>query len=595
MTLYQNEPLAFQVQYNGDYGFVLDSMRWKTLDVPDFLRKHLKKEKKQAFEILFTARTNGSPYYRSAGLVYPSQNEPDQLASYLTEALREQVTYQPVARERILLNGRIATRVDYRITTDEYDYQVADYFIKGHDHVVRLLFSSFPEKPIRDADMIMGQMPMVRVGKEAEDIIKYGFAPYEVIDSTRPNNPFDLATQAFDRNANYGGALQALQEEASYYRDSRLKQIYGQALATWQAALQEYGAARKSYLSMFATHNPASSAEQQATVNELQVHPAVETILAKANSAQILILNEAHHDPAGRALLQQLLPGLHQLGYRHLGLEALNPEDTTLAYHGFPTIKTGFYISEPQFTSTLRTALDLQYEVFAYESTVTCKPPMDAPPRYCQNQRDRIQAEQIAAYLEENPGEKMVILCGFQHVEEKARQGWVKMAEQLRMQTGIDPLTVDQVYLSGNQPNAWYHAIRETQPTDEAVTFHSDQDTWLPAIRLGYTDLLVYHPEYGQKEGYPEWFAEDKIWKTLDLRETEAVQGGRWLQIFYENEWAATKEAVPVLQVPAQRMKPFLRVPLPTGTFTLVLRDLKGNVRGEMPLRVAQENNSTDN
>jgi len=39
ILLYQNEPLAFQVKYNGDYDFVLDFMRWKTLGVPAFLRK----------------------------------------------------------------------------------------------------------------------------------------------------------------------------------------------------------------------------------------------------------------------------------------------------------------------------------------------------------------------------------------------------------------------------------------------------------------------------------------------------------------------------------------------------------------------------
>jgi len=593
MTSYQNESLAFQVQYNGDYDFVLDSMRWKTLDVPDFLRKHLKKEKEQAYEILFTARTNGSPYYRSVGVVYPNQTNPDSLADYLTKALQTQVTYHAVDREHILLEGRIATRLDYQLKTDAYDYDITDYLIKGPDHVVRLVFTSFPEKPIRDSDMIMGQMPRVRVSVEAQDIVDYGFAPYERTDTSRPGNPFELATRAFHPTANYGGALQALQEEADFYQQSRMNQFYGQALATWQAALQDYRAARESYRSLF-TYDESFSAKQRAETQALRATPAVETLLAKADSAQILILNEAHHDPAGRAFLQKLLPGLYDRGYRHLGLEALSPSDTTLAHYGFPTVQSGVYLQEPQFAATLRTALDLGYDVFPYESTGTCKPPMDAPPRYCENRRDRLQAEHIAEYLTRHPEAKIVILCGYQHVEEKTSRGWTKMAEQIRMQTGINPLTVDQVYLSGNQPNAWYHALAKTQSTDESTMLMDEQSYWLPTVRNGVTDLIIYHPEPKMEEGYPVWYTEDKQWKTLDLGDTEASKDARWLQVFYESEWTTTREAIPVLQIPAHRVKPLLRVPLPEGSFTLVLRDHRGTVRGEMPLSVGPGSDSTE-
>jgi hypothetical protein len=97
-----------------------------------------------------------------------------------------------------------------------------------------------------------------------------------------------------------------------------------------------------------------------------------------------------------------------------------------------------------------------------------------------------------------------------------------------------------------------------------------------------------------EEKGYPEWYTKDKIWKTLDLRDTEAVNGSRWLQVFCEDEWAATKDAVPVLQIPAHRVKPLLRVPLPEGALTLVLRDHLETVCGEMPLRVKKDADSSD-
>lgn len=584
LATYQNPSLAFQIEYNGDYRFAIDSLRWKTLDLPRFLRKQLKKDRQADFEILFTAHTNGSPYYRSAGMVYPRYQAPDTLANLVVHQMQDQTDFHLLDRSYTLLQAQVALRLHYRLSADDHEYEFVEYLIGGDAHILRLLFVTYPEKPVTDADLVMGQMPMVRVFREAGDIMVPGFAPLRANAETSLPDPFAFAQDLFRREANYGGVLHNLEEKRATYTKGRLRGAYQQAMATWYAALQDYSSAREAYRSAFAKkEDPRPSAEQYRVADQLRGVPAREVILAKADSAQVLILNEAHHDPAGRALLQDLLPDLWEKGYRHLGMEALMPGDTTLAHFGFPTVQTGFYTREPQFAATLRSALAMGYHLFDYEADQPCRPGPDAPPRYCANFRDRRQAERIAAYLDQHPGEKVVLFCGYDHVEERARNGWVKMAENLQQVSGIDPLTVDQTTLNGQRPNTWYTTLQERVVGREPMVLQQFGRYWMPPGRAGFTDLVVYHPPPQWQAGFPAWYTKGKVWTTLDLSDT---QGTRWLQIFHDQEWRRTQQAVPVLQIPAHRMEKKLRVPLMAGTYVLVLRDLNGAVLGEMSLQV---------
>ena len=98
---------------------------------------------------------------------------------------------------------------------------------------------------------------------------------------------------------------------------------------------------------------------------------AIEYILEKAKEHQIVIINEGHHMPQHRVFTTQLLEGLKEQGFNHLGLETYfaNPKaDSLLQENGYPTLKSGYYTKEPQFGNLVREAHKQGYKVFGYES-----------------------------------------------------------------------------------------------------------------------------------------------------------------------------------------------------------------------------------
>ena len=73
---------------------------------------------------------------------------------------------------------------------------------------------------------------------------------------------------------------------------------------------------------------------------------AVEYILEQAKKHQVLIINEGHHMPQHRVLSTQLLDGLKEQGFKHLGLETYyssSKADSIIDRNGYPTLKSGYY------------------------------------------------------------------------------------------------------------------------------------------------------------------------------------------------------------------------------------------------------------
>ncbi len=133
--------------------------------------------------------------------------------------------------------------------------------------------------------------------------------------------------------------------------------------------------------------------------------PAVEALLDKAATTQVLILNEAHHKPQHRVFTRLLLRGLYERGYRYLGLEALSNCasgfcDSTLNERGYALNSpiTGTYVTEPQMGNLIREAIALGFEVFPYDQF--------------SKDRELDQAKHIAAFMEAHPDGKIVLPPG---------------------------------------------------------------------------------------------------------------------------------------------------------------------------------------
>lgn len=230
-----------------------------------------------------------------------------------------------------------------------------------------------------------------------------------------------------------------------------------------------------------------------------QPQPAVETLLDKAATAEVLMLNEAHHKPQHRVFTRSLLPGLYERGYRYLGLEALSNCasgfcDSTLNERGYALNSpiTGTYVTEPQMGNLIREAIALGFEVFPYEQF--------------SKDRERDQAQNIAAFMEAHPDGKVVLHCGWYHLLEAENRGYTYMAAHLRELTGADPLTVYQDVLveRHSTPESPFYRMVGTY---EAPTVFTDAQGELYNGHIGFAhfDALVYHPRTTYQRNRPAW------------------------------------------------------------------------------------------
>ncbi|WP_199141916.1 hypothetical protein [Pedobacter sp. ASV12] len=180
-------------------------------------------------------------------------------------------------------------------------------------------------------------------------------------------------------------------------------------------------------------------------VNNIKAHgvpnnEAIDRMLAEAQQAQVLMINENHYYPQHRLLVTELLPRLKSLGYTYLALEALEaPNDSLLNNQGaFPTLNTGFYTREQNYGNLLREAIKLGFKLVAYENT---DDKMD---------REIGQADQLyRRTLAIDPKAKVLVLVGIDHLLEKPT-AWGKkwMATVFKEKYHIDPLTISQTHLN---------------------------------------------------------------------------------------------------------------------------------------------------
>ena len=134
-------------------------------------------------------------------------------------------------------------------------------------------------------------------------------------------------------------------------------------------------------------------------------------ILKRAKNEEIVIINEAHHNPKHRLFTKSLLRELYQNGFRYLGLEAL--DDTQINTRKFPNQTSGFYTNEPEFGNLIHEAIQLGFTVFGYEATEFANA----------KEREIAQAKNILAFLGTQPKGKVLIHCGFDHAYEGEVRG----------------------------------------------------------------------------------------------------------------------------------------------------------------------------
>ena len=297
---------------------------------------------------------------------------------------------------------------------------------------------------------------------------------------------------------------------------------------------------------------------------DLKPVPAAEYIIKSSRSSQVVIINEAHHQPLHRVFTESLLEGLYQNGFRYLGLEAL-AEDSLINTRKYPLQSDGYYTNEAQFGNMLRKALEIGFTVFGYEADSSG------------NVREKGQAANISKIFKRDPGAKMLIHCGFSHVLEGAVPVWGKaMAGEIKALTGIDPLTIDQVDLTEHSTAQHESEYYKPDHIGEAAIFTDRKGKPVKLASSGQkTDLQVMHPRSKFIQGRPAWLLRNSLVPyslkqlNLDLKYPALVAAYR------EDE---EKYSVPVDQIEIINTVDKVLI-LKGGKYRLKITDVEGNVQ----------------
>ena len=248
---------------------------------------------------------------------------------------------------------------------------------------------------------------------------------------------------------------------------------------------------------------PALSVKDSLYVRSFHPKPAREYIVQRAEKEQVLIINEAHHQPLHRTFVTSLLKGLYAQGYRYLGLETLGYKDSMLNLLRYPLQESGYYSKEPQFGNLIREALRLGFTLFSYETNEEVNGGF-----HNGKFREIDQARNIAAFMKKHPG-KYLIHCGYAHVIEGPYPSWEKaMAGRLKEYTGINPFTIYQEALTEHSSPRYeepdYGLISFPQP---AVLINKEGSVYNGYARDSSYDVRLYHPRTQYVHGRPDWLS----------------------------------------------------------------------------------------
>ncbi len=293
--------------------------------------------------------------------------------------------------------------------------------------------------------------------------------------------------------------------------------------------------------------------------------PAKEFLVERSRAHQIVIINEAHHQPLHRVFTESLLEDLYRVGFRYLGLEGL-AEDSLINIRKWPLVQDGYYTREPQFGNMVREALRLGFRVFGYEA-----------PGKRGAEREKGQAANIARIFAGDPGARILIHCGFGHVKEgRSPAGGKMMAGELKAITNKDPLTIDQVDLTERSspefeaPVFRNHSVAVSSVLlDEKGRVSGESN---PGSRV---DIQVIHPRTQYINGRPGWLLRNNAWKPLEPGRVSASLAAPYLVSAYLRDEAGT-DSVPVDQIEVHSGGQFGG--RPPGEFQGEISDRKGNV-----------------
>lgn len=359
------------------------------------------------------------------------------------------------------------------------------------------------------------------------------------------------------------------------FSDTILAKSSNYEAATYLSYIGEYSKALES----MDKHDPSTSfAYSEDSLDFKRFHPvnAVEFIINKSKTEQIIIINEAHHQPYHRAFTTELLQGLYNQGYRYLGAETISAWDSSLNERKYPTQNSGIYTQEPVYGNLIRRAMEIGFFVFPYETT---KFITDST---AQKQREIEQAKNIKKILDKDPKAKILIHCGYDHLIERDIPVWEKaMAGRLFEFTGINPFTINQVKLTERSSMKFENSHFKMMSVNySAIFIDSIGNLFNGSEYLKDYDVDVYHPRTKWIEGRPEWvFENNRKAKFINNKVTTEFP---CLVLAYLSKESISEKGnykilIPYDIIELKNKQDKKALSLEAGDYDLLIRDVKGH------------------
>ena len=413
-----------------------------------------------------------------------------------------------------------------------------------------------------------------------------------------PPPPSQILKRGMAEN-NYLAALLDLQErEAEYLASRRRRGQYFDYMALVSSFVGDYDALYRYEERFLELLEPVNKTRARfakelsdSPIDGYQPRNALDAVSSLAGGRQVVMVNEEHRTPLHRAFTLRLLPLLYAKGFRYLALETVNTTDAELNRRGYPTQATGTYSSDPVYGDMIRRALKLGFKVVPYDvDSLNCTPRPDNP-MSCEDERERGQAQNIVdRVLKNEPGAKILVHAGRDHVAETKEEGVAMMAWHFRDISHIDPLTVDQMHMSERRNPAdeeplYRYATRRWRLTEPSVFQSAGGEFWSGGA--GH-DLKVFHPRARYERGRPTWLLlgglrrpREVEFRKLMIPVRQRKFAGKeplLVQAFVAGESA---DAVPVDQVVLSPGKPVPVLMLPKGRTRVRAIDRAGRVLGQ--------------
>lgn len=313
---------------------------------------------------------------------------------------------------------------------------------------------------------------------------------------------FDLLRQTWEDNGDFY-SLEKKLEQDSIHVIPAFRDYYGQALMTVQTFNGNIEGKDQSNISF---RNPIKKLKKSEVADD-GVHAvgAAAFLLEHLQNQQILMFNEAHLYPQHRAFICSLLPALYKLGYKHLFMETLSRKKQV---HSYPERDLGIYTNEPVMANLLRISTRVGFKLHSYDG-------------YEYANRDSASAQNILRVVRENPDDKFIVLCGFEHNNEKKKHTLAYYLSQT-----INPFTVDLTLYSEPESSAHYgEMIRHYQISVPSVLVDI-QNRSIAMRNSDGRDLYVITPPSLFVDGYPDWMVNsgDNKWYVNGFEDYDMVE-----------------------------------------------------------------------